>query len=67
MHVLAVTRPQSSLLCLLTVTRFDTDYMINILWNDRYRLDANGVEVYGNGQQSQLYQLDCGLQSSDWY
>jgi hypothetical protein len=50
MHVLAVTRPAKffSLFADRDLYRYNTDYQ-QYLYNNRYRLDANGIEVYGNG------------------
>ena len=56
MHVLAVTRPAEffALFADRDLYKFDTDYN-QYLYNGRYRLDANGVEVYGNGTSKASY------------
>jgi len=56
MHVLAVTRPAKffALFADRDLYKFDTDYN-QYLYNGRYRLDANGVEVYGNGVSKASY------------
>jgi len=56
MHALAVTRPAKffALFADRDLYRFDTDYN-QFLYNGRYRLDANGVEVYGNGTSKASY------------
>ena len=56
MHVLAVTRPAEffALFADRDLYRFDTDYN-QYLYNKRYRLDANGIEVYGNGTSKASY------------
>ena len=56
MHLLAVTRPAKffALFADRDLYRFDTDYN-QYLYNGRYRLDANGVEVYGNGLSKASY------------
>ena len=56
MHVLAVTRPAKffALFADRDLYKFDTDYN-QYLYNQRYRLDANGVEVYGNGVSKASY------------
>ena len=56
MHVLAVTRPAKffALFADRDLYKFDTDYN-QYLYNQRYRLDANGVEVYGNGTSKASY------------
>ena len=56
MHVLAVTRPAKffALFADRNLYKFDTDYN-QYLYNGRYRLDANGVEVYGNGVSKASY------------
>ena len=48
MHVLAVTRPAKffALFADRDLYKFNTDYD-QYLYNNRYRLDANGIEVYG--------------------
>jgi len=49
MRLLALTRPAEffSLFADRDLYKFDTDYD-QYLYNQRYRLDANGVEVFGN-------------------
>ena len=56
MHVLAVTRPAEffALFADRDLYRFDTDYN-QYLYNGRYRLDATGVEVYGDGTSKASY------------
>lgn len=56
MHVLAVTRPAKffSLFADRDLYKFDTDYN-QYLYNGRYRLDANGIEVYGNDVSKASY------------
>jgi hypothetical protein len=56
MHVLAVTRPAEffALFADRDLYKFDTDYN-QYLYNGRYRLDANGIEVYGNGTSKASY------------
>jgi hypothetical protein len=56
MHVLAVTRPAKffALFADRDLYRFNEDYQ-QYLYNNRYRLDANGVEVYGNGVSKASY------------
>ena len=56
MHVLAVTRPAKffALFADRDLYKFDTDYN-QYLYNQRYRLDANGIEVYGNGVSKASY------------
>ena len=56
MHVLAVTRPAKffALFADRDLYKFDTDYN-QYLYNQRYRLDANGIEVYGNGASKASY------------
>ena len=56
MHVLAVTRPAKffALFADRDLYKFDTDYN-QYLYNQRYRLDANGIEVYGNGTSKASY------------
>lgn len=56
MRLLALTRPAEffSLFADRDLYRFDTDYN-QYLYNQRYRLDANGVEVYGNGTSKASY------------
>lgn len=50
MRLFALTRPAEffSLFADRDLYKFDTDYN-QYLYNGRYRLDANGVQVYGNG------------------
>jgi len=50
MRLLAVTRPAKffALFADRDLYRFNTEFG-QYLYNDRFRLDANGVEVYGNG------------------
>ena len=56
MRLLSLTRPAEffSLFADRDLYRFNTDYN-QYLYNDRYRLDANGVEVYGNGVSKASY------------
>ncbi len=56
MHVLAVTRPAKffALFADRDLYKYDTDYD-QYLYNGRYRLDANGIEVYGNGTSKASY------------
>jgi hypothetical protein len=56
MRLLALTRPAEffSLFADRDLYKFDTDYD-QYLYNHRYRLDANGVEVYGNGTSKASY------------
>jgi len=56
MRLLALTRPAEffSLFVDRDLYKFDTDYD-QYLYNNRYRLDANGVEVYGNGVSKASY------------
>jgi len=56
MHVLAVTRPAKffALFADRDRYRYNLDYDQYLL-DDRYRLDANGVEVYGNGTSKASY------------
>ena len=56
MRLLALTRPAEffALFADRDLYRFDTDYN-QYLYNQRYRLDANGVEVYGNGVSKASY------------
>ena len=56
MRLLALTRPAEffSLFADRDLYKFDTDYN-QYLYNQRYRLDANGVEVYGNGTSKASY------------
>jgi Pyruvate/2-oxoacid:ferredoxin oxidoreductase gamma subunit len=56
MHVLAVTRPAKffALFADRDLYRYNVEFDQYLL-NDRYRLDANGVEVYGNGVSKASY------------
>ena len=56
MRLLALTRPAKffSLFADRDLYKFDTD-LGQYLYNQRYRLDANGVEVYGNGVSKASY------------
>ena len=56
MRLLALTRPAEffSLFADRDLYKFDTDYN-QYLYNQRYRLDANGIEVYGNGTSKASY------------
>ena len=56
MHVLAVTRPAKffALFADRDLYKFDADYK-QYLYNQRYRLDATGIEVYGNGVSKASY------------
>jgi hypothetical protein len=56
MRLLALTRPAEffSLFADRDLYKFDTDYN-QYLYNGRYRLDANGIEVYGNGTSKASY------------
>ena len=56
MHVLAVTRPAKffALFADRDLYRYNEDYQ-QYLYNNRYRLDANGVEVYGDGVSKASY------------
>ena len=56
MHALAVTRPAEffALFADRDLYKFDTDYN-QYLYNGRYRLDANGIEVYGDGTSKASY------------
>ena len=56
MRLLALTRPAEffSLFADRDLYKFDTDYN-QYLYNGRYRLDANGVQVYGNGVSKASY------------
>lgn len=56
MRLLALTRPAEffSLFADRDLYKFDTDYN-QYLYNGRYRLDANGVEVYGDGVSKASY------------
>ena len=56
MRVLALTRPAKffTLFADRDLYRYNTDYN-QYLYNNRYRLDANGIEVYGNGVSKASY------------
>ena len=56
MHVLAVTRPAKffALFADRDLYKFNLDYN-QYLYNDRYRLNANQIEVYGNGTSKASY------------
>lgn len=56
MRVLAVTRPAKffALFADRDLYKYNADYD-QYLYNNRYRLDANGVEVYGNGTSKASY------------
>jgi hypothetical protein len=56
MRLLALTRPAEffSLFVDRDLYKFDED-LNQYLYNNRYRLDANGVEVYGNGVSKASY------------
>ena len=56
MRLLALTRPAEffSLFADRDLYKYDTD-LDQFLYNQRYRLDANGVEVYGNGKSKASY------------
>ena len=56
MRLLALTRPAEffSLFADRDLYRFDSEYQ-QYLYNQRYRLDANGVQVYGNGTSKASY------------
>ena len=56
MRLLSLTRPAEffSLFADRDLYKFDTDYN-QYLYNQRYRLDANGVQVYGNGTSKASY------------
>lgn len=56
MRLLALTRPAEffSLFVDRDLYKFDTD-LDQYLYNNRYRLDANGVQVYGNGVSKASY------------
>ena len=73
MRLLALTRPAEffSLFADRDLYKFDTDYD-QYLYNGRYRLDANGIEVYGNGTSKASfidwiidYNQQAGINSSD--
>ena len=56
MHALAVTRPAKffALFADRDRYRYNLDYN-QYLYDDRYRLDANGIQVYGNGVSKASY------------
>ena len=56
MRLLALTRPAKffALFADRDLYRFNTEFN-QYLYNNRYRLDANGVEVYGNGVSKASY------------
>ena len=56
MQVLAVTRPAKffALFADRDLYRYNNEYQ-QYLYNNRYRLDANGIEVYGNGVSKASY------------
>ena len=56
MRLLALTRPAEffSLFVDRDLYKFDTD-LDQYLYNNRYRLDANGIEIYGNGVSKASY------------
>jgi hypothetical protein len=56
MRVLALTRPAKffALFADRDLYRYNTDYN-QYLYNNRYRLDANGIQVYGNGVSKASY------------
>ena len=56
MHMLAVTRPAKffALFADRDRYRFNAEYQ-QYLYNNRYRLDANDIEVYGNGVSKASY------------
>jgi len=56
MRVLALTRPAKffALFADRDLYRYNEDYQ-QYLYNNRFRLDANGVEVYGNGTSKASY------------
>ena len=56
MRLLALTRPAEffSLFADRDLYKFDTDYN-QYLYNGRYRLNANGIEIYGNGISKASY------------
>jgi len=56
MHVLAVTRPAKffALFVDRDLYKYNLDYA-QYLYNERYRLNANDVEVYGNGVSKASY------------
>lgn len=56
MHVLAVTKPAKffSLFADRDLYKFNTEYN-QYLYNNRYRLNANNLEIYGNGVSKASY------------
>ena len=56
MRLLALTRPAEffSLFADRDLYKYDTD-LEQYLYNQRYRLDANGIEIYGNGVSKASY------------
>jgi len=56
MRVLALTRPAKfySLFADRDLYRYSSEFG-QYLYNDRYRLDANGIQVYGNGTSKASY------------
>ena len=56
MRLLALTRPAEffSLFADRDLYRYDTE-LGQYLYNQRYRLDANGIEIYGNGVSKASY------------
>jgi hypothetical protein len=56
MRVLALTRPAKffALFADRDLYRYNEDYQ-QYLYNNRFRLDANGIEVYGNGVSKASY------------
>lgn len=56
MHVLAVTRPAKffALFADRDLYRYNDEFN-QYLYNNRYRLDANGIEVYGDGLSKASY------------
>lgn len=56
MRLLALTKPAEffSLFADRDLYKFDSDYN-QYLYNGRYRLDANGIQVYGNGVSKASY------------
>ena len=73
MRLLALTRPAKffALFADRDLYRFNTEFD-QYLYNNRYRLDANGVEIYGNGVSKASYinwivdyNRQSGLDSTD--
>jgi hypothetical protein len=56
MRLLALTRPAEffSLFADRDLYKFDVEYQ-QYLYNQRYRLDANGIQIYGNGTSKASY------------